>query len=246
MSWINTYLIPLIALLVYMLINWLIAIRKRRVDSADVAWGLGFILIAWLAFFLNTFSWYGLLVNGLVTIWGARLSFHIYLRNQNREEDFRYKDQNPLKAFLVQGFFLYIIALPVLSIHANAPVQDWMWAPFACSLWLYGFLMETRADRELAAFTKNLDNKDRLLQAGTWKNSRHPNYFGEVTQWWGIFIMTLPIPLGFITIVGPMTITLLILFVSGVPMLEKKYEGRKDFEEYKKHTSIFIPLPVKD
>ncbi len=75
--------------------------------------------------------------------------------------------------------------------------------------------------------------------------SRHPNYFGEVLQWWGIFIIALSLPGSFFTIIGPLTITILILFVSGVPLLEKKYAGRPDFEDYKKRTSVFIPLPPK-
>ena len=83
------------------------------------------------------------------------------------------------------------------------------------------------------------------MDQGLWQYSRHPNYFGEVLQWWGVFVITLSIPLGIITIIGPITITVLILFISGVPLLEKKYQGRKDFEEYKKHTSIFIPLPPR-
>jgi steroid 5-alpha reductase family enzyme len=83
------------------------------------------------------------------------------------------------------------------------------------------------------------------MDKGLWQYSRHPNYFGEVTQWWGIFIMALSIQGSFFTIIGPITITLLILFVSGIPLLEKKYAGRPDWEEYKKRTSIFIPLPPR-
>ncbi len=83
------------------------------------------------------------------------------------------------------------------------------------------------------------------MQTGLWQYSRHPNYFGEVVLWWGIGITGLGVPGGWIGLAGSLTITLLILFVSGVPMLEKKYEGREDFEEYKKRTSRFILLPPR-
>jgi steroid 5-alpha reductase family enzyme len=80
------------------------------------------------------------------------------------------------------------------------------------------------------------------MQEGLWKYTRHPNYFGEVMQWWGIFLLAVTMPGGWMTIIGPVTITLFILFVSGVPMLEKKYEGRADWEAYKEKTSVFIPM----
>jgi steroid 5-alpha reductase family enzyme len=81
------------------------------------------------------------------------------------------------------------------------------------------------------------------MQTGLWKYTRHPNYFGEVTLWWGLFIISLSSPSGLLGIIGPLIITYLILFVSGVPMLEEKYEGNQEFEEYKKRTSKFIPNP---
>lgn len=83
------------------------------------------------------------------------------------------------------------------------------------------------------------------MDQGLWRYTRHPNYFGEVTMWWGLFIVALSSPNAYFTIIGPVTITVLILFVSGIPLLEKKYAGRPDFEAYKKKTSAFFPLPQK-
>ena len=83
------------------------------------------------------------------------------------------------------------------------------------------------------------------MQSGLWRYTRHPNYFGEVTQWWGIWIMALSVPYGLYSIVGPLTITFLILKVSGVPLLEQKMAEHPDFARYKKQTSMFIPLPPK-
>ena len=110
---------------------------------------------------------------------------------------------------------------------------------FGLIVWIFGFYFESTADKQLSNHIKNPANKGKLMTTGLWKYSRHPNYFGEVTQWWGIFLLSSSL----FTIISPLTITLLILFVSGIPLLEKKYEGRPDWEEYKKKTSIFIPLP---
>jgi steroid 5-alpha reductase family enzyme len=78
-----------------------------------------------------------------------------------------------------------------------------------------------------------------------WQYTRHPNYFGEVTQWWGIWIIALSVPGGWLSIIGPLTITILILKVSGIPMLEKKMAEKPEFTEYSKRTSVFIPLPPR-
>jgi steroid 5-alpha reductase family enzyme len=79
------------------------------------------------------------------------------------------------------------------------------------------------------------------LTSGVWKYTRHPNYFGEVTIWWGIFMIALSAPYGLTALISPMVITFLLLKVSGVPMLEKKYHGNPEFMEYARKTSRFIP-----
>lgn len=83
------------------------------------------------------------------------------------------------------------------------------------------------------------------MQTGLWKYTRHPNYFGEILMWWGIFIITIPLQGSLFFIISPLTITLLLVFVSGIPMLEKKYKGNTAFEDYKKRTSMLIPMPPR-
>ena len=79
------------------------------------------------------------------------------------------------------------------------------------------------------------------MTRGLWSITRHPNYFGEATLWWGIGLIALSSPAGWAAIISPITITGLLLFVSGVPLLEKKYAGRPDWEAYKKRTPKFFP-----
>ncbi len=112
-------------------------------------------------------------------------------------------------------------------------------------IWLIGFYFEVMGDKQLKNFIGDKQNKGQIMTEGLWKYTRHPNYFGEVTMWWGIFTLAFNDKLGLISLISPLTITYLILFVSGVPLLEKKYQGRPDFDEYKKKTSIFLPLPPR-
>ena len=83
------------------------------------------------------------------------------------------------------------------------------------------------------------------MQSGLWKYTRHPNYFGEVTQWWGLWLVcaasSLSLSIKLCALIGPVTISVLILFVSGIPLLEKKYAHDKSYQAYAKRTRKFFP-----
>lgn len=251
----NYYYSLALALLTYMSLWFIVSIIKKRNDIADIAWGLGFVLIAWLSFFISGFSFKAFLVNILVTVWGLRLALHIYKRNKDKPEDSRYLEwrktwknfflRSYFQIFIFQGVLLFLISLPVIFINYSTSNNFGTLDIIGFIVWVIGFYFETTGDKQLKEFVANPINKGKLMDKGLWRYSRHPNYFGEVVQWWGIFIITLSISGSFFTIIGPLTITILILFVSGIPLLEKKYKGRADFEEYKKRTSMFIPLPPK-
>ncbi len=251
----NSYLVLGLALLGYMVFWYLVSLVTKRNDVADVAWGLGFPLLGWTSFILSGFSVMALVVNVLITVWGVRLAWHIYRRHRGKPEDSRYLAwrqqwqhfyfRSFWQVFMFQGVLIFLVALPVITINASATNGFSYWYIVGLTVWLIGFLFEAVSDWQLKEFTRNVENKGKLMTRGLWKYSRHPNYFGEVTLWWGIFIIAGALPGGLYTIIGPLTITSLILFVSGIPMLEKKYAGRVDFEDYKKRTSIFVPLPPR-
>ncbi|MBV5338111.1 MAG: DUF1295 domain-containing protein [Deltaproteobacteria bacterium] len=252
------FLITATSILIYMT-GWFIAAQIRvRNDIADVAWGLGFILAAAVSLLAGgIYSPRGLLVSGLVLVWGVRLALHIHNRNRGRGEDPRYRKwreewgrwfvlRSFLQVFMLQGILLLMVAIPIVFAN-TAPAAPLGWLDLlALAAWLYGFCFEAVGDRQLLKFIRNPDNKGKLMTSGLWRYTRHPNYFGEVTLWWGIWVMTLALPGGWLTVVGPLTITFLILKVSGIPMLEKPYEDRADFQEYKRRTSAFFPLPPKE
>lgn len=247
-----------LVLFAYMTMWFVVSLIKKRNDVADVAWGLGFVLMTWVSFFLSSDSGVrGLLVGTLVSIWGLRLAWHIHARNKGKGEDYRYLAwrnewgkwfyiRSYFQVYLLQGLFLFLIVSPVLVVNKNAGATLGILDFVAVAVWLVGFYFESVGDAQLARFIKDPANKGKLMQSGLWAYSRHPNYFGEVTQWWGIWLFALSIPNGWMSVVGPLTITFLILKVSGIPLLEKKMEENLDFAEYKRRTSVFIPLPRKN
>jgi len=251
----NPYIILASLLFLYMLSWFLIAVFKKRNDVADIAWGIGFIFIAWLSFLLGPGHGRAILANTLVSIWGLRLSWHIFSRNKGKPEDFRYQEwrkawkhfymRSFFQVFMLQGFFLFVTAFPLIFINLSKPFPLSIWDSIGFLIWMTGFYFESVGDYQLQQFKKNPENKGKIITSGLWRFSRHPNYFGDALQWWGIFFLALPIPGGWITVIGPITITYLLRFVSGVPMLERKYKGNIAFESYKQNTSAFFPLPPK-
>ncbi len=116
-------------------------------------------------------------------------------------------------------------------------------------IWIIGFLFQSIGDYQLKQFVSNRENKGRIIKSGLWKYTRHPNYFGEATMWWGIFVIGLnpSSNAGLYGIFSPLIITYMLLFVSGVPMLEKKYKDNEEFQKYAKVTNKFVPwFPKKE
>jgi steroid 5-alpha reductase family enzyme len=243
---------------VYMTVWFLIGYMMKRNDVADFAWGLGFVMIALSLYIksglgINT----NLLLSALVTIWGLRLSYHIFKRNINKTEDKRYVAwrntwgkwfvlRSYFQIFILQGVLMLLIISPVYFTNTlPAPLVS-VFSIIGLVIWIFGFYFESVGDKQLKDFLSNPENKGKILNTGLWKYTRHPNYFGEVTQWWGVWFValssTLYMPFGYFSIVGPLTITFLILKVSGVPMLEKSMEENPLFDEYRKTTSKLFPV----
>lgn len=243
-------------LLGYVSLWFVVGLLRKRNDVADIAWGPGFVVISLFCFFTKPFSVVSMLVYVLVALWGIRLSAHIALRSRNKPEDFRYQHwrntwgkwfvlRSYLQVYVLQGFFMLIIGTPILVAAEAATDRIHIITIVGGILWLIGFVFEAVGDYQLAVFVKNKKNKGDIMQTGLWRYTRHPNYFGEVMLWWGIFLIVLPLEHGIWAIISPLTITFLLLYVSGIPMLEKKYADNPQFQEYKKRTSAFFPREVR-
>lgn len=239
---------------------WLVSLALKNASIIDIFWGAGFMLIAW-ATFSRAPSERGLLVAGLVTLWGGRLSLFLLWRNWGRPEDARYQALRARYApfwwksifvvFLLQGALLLVVGLPIPVAALDgaglvrSPLMNGL-TVLGVGLFAFGFVIESVADAQLAGFKHDPANQGRVMTHGLWSWSRHPNYFGELVLWWGIGLVALPAPLGVLALVGSATISFLLLRVSGVPMLEEQMKKRGPaYAEYIARTSAFVPRPPR-
>jgi steroid 5-alpha reductase family enzyme len=249
----NTVLYAAIVAVSYMTVLFVIATVIEDNSILDIAWGPGFIVVSWALLFINTT--YGarqFLVAALVTIWGLRLGIRIFRRNKGKGEDPRYVKfreewgkyfilRSYFQLFLFQALILLLNITPVVIILSGIR-ENLIWSDYiGLGIWAVGFLFESIGDYQLDTFLKDPANRGTIINKGLWKYTRHPNYFGESTMWWGIFIIALNQPWGWIGVIGPLAITGTILFVSGIPMTEKMMEKTPGWDEYKRTTSAFIP-----
>ncbi len=226
----------------------------KRNDVADFAWGVGFPALAIILMQLNqSSSVRGLILTLLVTIWGLRLALHIYPRLLKKDEDFRYAQMRKawgkwatirsyLQVFMLQGLFLLMISASTMVVINSEGTLSWI-NYLGIAVWIFGFYFEAVGDHQLTQFIKNPANKGKLMTTGLWKYTRHPNYFGEVVQWWGLWLLVIGAEYWQFAVISPLTISILIYFVSGIPLLEKKYQDNKEYQKYAKKTPKFFPLP---
>ncbi len=248
-----------ILVLSYMLFWFTYANVKKDNGVADIAWGLGFVLIAFFTLFkYSEIMPRQALITTLVAFWGFRLSTYILMRSIGKPEDFRYANWRKqwgkfavirafLQVFMLQGFFMLIIALPIIHVNTDNNYIAINYIDYiGCLVFAFGLIFESVADWQLLEFKSKKSNKGKIMTKGLWRYSRHPNYFGEVVLWWGIYIVAFQAHFHLISLIGPLLISFLIVFVSGIPMLERKYMNKKAFREYAKKTSIFIPMFPKE
>jgi steroid 5-alpha reductase family enzyme len=249
----GTLVVAALTIFIYMSAAFGVALLRKRNDLADIAWGMGFILVALVTGLLNgpyTARKVAILI--MVIIWGLRLALYIGARNLGQGEDFRYaqwrKDWGDawqrktfVNVFMIQGLFMWMVSLPIVVANATDRGGWGLLSTLGVLVWAFGLAFEAIGDQQLAAFRQNPKNKGQIITTGLWRYTRHPNYFGEATLWWGVWLVALGAPWGWAAVLGPITITYLLRFVSGVPMLEKRTEGRPGWEAYKRRTNAFVP-----
>ncbi|MGK2932441.1 MAG: DUF1295 domain-containing protein [Solirubrobacterales bacterium] len=249
--------IPAVAAAVVLMTSfWLVSLLMRDAGIADIAWGLAFVTIAWTSYFAGDGADAMLLAAILTTLWGLRLAIHIGRRNLGHDEDRRYSKMRQkhtnfwlwsfFGVFLLQGFLALVVSTPLQSLGAQPadPIGWLSWAGVA--VFAVGIFFEAVGDAQLTAFKKDPDNKGQVMDRGLWKYTRHPNYFGDVTVWWGLWVLAIGSGAAWWTLIGPVVMTFFILRVSGVTMLESGMSSRRSgYDEYVRRTSAFIPLPPR-
>jgi steroid 5-alpha reductase family enzyme len=257
-------LVAAVAVVFVMAATTLAADLTNRVLVVDVAWGLGYVVIALVS------AWYGgtradtddrrWLVLVMVALWGFRLAWHIRTRVFGTKEDPRYVkllggtlDQVGIgiairKVFGLQGVVMWFIALPVVMASATS-TRWWPVVWVGVALWALGLVFETVGDAQLKRYRAlPKGQKPQVLDTGLWRYTRHPNYFGDACVWWGIWtagaLASGPIP-ALVTVLCPVAMSYFLVHASGARLLEQTMMKRPGYPEYAKRTSMFIPLPPR-
>lgn len=239
-----------------LLLVFLLALVRRDDTLSTTLYGPIIVAATAATYFVDgQFASRQIIIHGLVAFWGIRLGAHLFLKNSDRGLDWRlaqWKDRGGIpggraalgrffRVVVIQGATSMLQLTPVLLVMASTPAPlralDWI----GVAVWLAGFWIEAAADNELLAWKKVPGNEGHLVTTGLWRFSRHPNYFGEVVAWWGVFLVGLGAPHGAWGIVSPLTVTLLVLFVTGLPMAERKYSAHPEWPAYAARTSAFVP-----
>ncbi|GAU78102.1 DUF1295 domain-containing protein [Fusibacter sp. 3D3] len=251
------FLTAFVFIMSYFILFFMASIRLKNNSIVDFGWGLGFVLTNFYLIIIKGNISIGVgIVTLCITLWGGRLFLHIFKRNWGKPEDFRYATwrkewgkwvipRSFFQVFMLQGIIMFIIMLPVISIYQYETEPIGILMGTGICIWIIGFYFEVVGDYQLSQFKKNSLNKGKIMSTGLWRYTRHPNYFGEATMWWGLFIVGSSYGNPMWTIISPISITLLLLFVSGVPMLEKEMKHKDGYEEYAHKTALFVPFPPK-
>jgi len=254
---IETLTYALFLIFAIQIVFFALAASLRTDKFTDLSYGLTFVAVAlFLLFTKSNQSLVQIITVFLIMAWSIRLAGYLFLRILITKKDVRFDKIRDdffkfAKFWFLQAISIFIILLPALVIFNSDKTTNfsYLWIGFMISAG--GLTIEAIADQQKFAFKNKAENKDKWISTGLWKYSRHPNYFGEMLVWWGIYIIALPYLENwlYLTIAGPLFITSLLLFVTGIPTLEKKYEEKykndPEFAKYKSKTSLLIPLPPK-
>lgn len=255
MSW-SIYINCLIAISAFALFGWIFSLIRNNVTHVDSMWSLFFMIAAFTSALLSAqLSLRIPILLVLVTLWGLRLCIYLTWRNWGPHEDHRYMQirQNNQPNFWLKSivivFGLQALLAWIISISLYAAIDSNVALNFldfaAIVLFLFGFVWEMLADKQLAKFKANPANQGQVLNTGVWRYSRHPNYFGECCIWWAFYLFALATGAWW-AIVSPVLMTLLLLKVSGVSLLESTIvERRPAYTDYIKNTNAFFPSQPK-
>jgi len=243
------------------LILWLISLRTKDPSFIDAWWALGVVVLAWSTFArITTLSPHAFVLVALATAWGLRLGFYLLWRWRKHGADRRYaalaaraREEHGLGfaafsllwVFLPQMLLQFIVALPVMLGQIPRATLGAL-ASAGTALSGFGILYEAIADAQLTRFKAHAANANKVMDRGLWRYSRHPNYFGELCAWWGIYLVAADSSLGVWSLPGPLLLTFLLTRVSGAPTTEPHLrQTRPGYEAYKARTSAFIPWPPR-
>ena len=255
MAW-SAYFLMLACLAGIGVLFWLWSVYRKDVSIVDSLWSLMFLVVAvGYALQVGVGGPRGWIMLVLVAAWSLRLSWHITRRSfDHDEEDHRYQairaNNEPfwIKSlyivFGLQALLAWLVAMPLaVAVSGDAPLG--VFDLLGIALWFIGMFFESVGDAQLARFKANPENRGKVLDTGLWRYTRHPNYFGDFTLWWGFYLLAVGAG-GWWTIASPVLMSVLLLRVSGVALLEKDIgERRPAYAAYIRRTNAFFPGPPR-
>ncbi len=242
----------IISVLFFVHIFFLFALVRKNFAVIDIGWGLGIILIAIVSYLHNPLSIKNAVLLMMVVIWGVRLALYIFARSRGKGEDSRYTHFREMwqphpnihayfKVFIGQGILMVVVSLPVSTAMATSAAELSVLNWLGILIWGLGLTFEIWADSYMAWWKSRPEHRGSICTTGPWKFCRFPNYFGEASVWYGIYLAGFSLNSSW-SILGPLTINFLLLKVTGVPPLERSLIKRPGYEEYARRVPRFVPF----
>lgn len=258
MTWIDVAPYCAVAIALLMLLTWAVSVVVSDASLVDRVWGLGFSLTAVVAWFAahRPVAFGPIAVMVCAVIWGVRLSAYLWWRNSGSGEDFRYQAMRRhhgkkfplislLTVFGVQAALMFVVSLPLQVAPLLTTAPAWI-VVVGVVIWCIGFGFEAIGDAQLTRFKADPNNAGTVMNQGLWAWTRHPNYFGDATLWWGMYIAGGLWGRWWWSAIGSLIMTILVRRVSGVTLLEKSLKKRRaGYEEYIASTPAFFPRPPR-
>jgi len=238
---------------------WSLAAALKTEKFYDLTGSLTFITLGGYSFFQNEkMKPRQKILTGMLTLWASRLGSFLLRRILRDKTDRRFNGvrDKPMKFLFfwtVQAVWILLSGLPVYVVNSVQRDPPWQWSDYlGWVLWTTGFLFEIVADTQKWNFHNNPNNAEKFITGGLWKFSRHPNYFGEILISFGQYFSAFASMAGWesiFTFLSPLFVTFLLTRVSGIPLLEKsadkKWGGNLQYQDYKRRTSVLIPMPPR-
>jgi len=257
---VTSFRVPVFALCgaISFAVNWLVfvhAYANQTEQYFDLTGSLTYLTLVAVGLALAGASPRSLLLALLVAVWAVRLGSFLFARIRQDGSDGRFDDLKPhfarfLMTWTLQGLWVFLTlscALAAITSAQSKPLG--VVAAIGTALWLTGFAIEVVADQQKRAFRASPDNRAHFIRTGLWAWSRHPNYFGEITLWAGIALISVPALSGWqlVTLISPVFVYVLLTRISGIPLLEsrakKKWGADPEFQAYKARTPALWPRP---
>lgn len=227
-----------------------------RTDKlTDISYALTFVFVALFGYINSPMNFPYVVLLVMVCLWATRLGGYLLIRvnklgKDNRFDGMRENFWKFLQFWLLQGVTVFVVMIPssIYFTSTNLTTNS-IFSYLGAAIWLFGLVIEGLTDYQKYKFINNPANKDKWIDSGVWKYSRHPNYFGEILVWVGVYLYVFPafgITEAVIGLVSPGFIFFLLVFVSGIPILEKSADKRwgsnPDYLNYKKNTPVLVPF----